>query len=55
MGTAYTADPAFYSPVPVHLGDAEPLRVVARDGDILFQAASPGSLSLIFSAKGEMS
>ena len=31
MGTAYTANPAFYSPVPVHQGDAEPLRIVARD------------------------
>ncbi len=51
MGTSFTAQTNFYSPTPVHQLDSQPLRMVARDGDILFQAEAPGALSLLFSAK----
>jgi hypothetical protein len=51
MRTAYTGESAFYATVPVHVGDFEPVRLVARDGDISYQADSPGTFSTLFFAK----
>ncbi len=51
MRTAYTGESAFYAATPVHAGDLEPVRLVARDGDISYQADSPGTFSTLFFSK----
>jgi filamentous hemagglutinin family protein len=47
LTTPLTADPAFNAPAPVHAGDAAPVRIVAANGDVTFDAQT----GQIYSAK----